>query len=250
MVVDGFAVGMSFGISARMFPGFLGIDPATAYPAAHSGYRRSATSDAGFWLSVAAWSSGVAATAAGYLLELGRLRGAGEWLFDAGCIGLALRYGLGRRSKHVAIDRSQDPLFPLGARAAYALLVSAVVIGGIAGGADLFGSTADPIWRDVRRHLIALGFLLTLITTMAGRLAPGYAGRPLAWPGLRMFALLGFPVSAILRAAEGFANLWGMPSLLWVSAASGLLAAAAFVALTGCVVATLLTSRRSPTPSN
>jgi len=62
--------------------------------------------------------------------------------------------------------------------------------------------------------------------------------------------LVRFPVSAILRAAESFANLWGMPSLLWVSAASGLLAAAAFVAPGGCVGATLLMSRRSLTPSN
>jgi len=240
LVIDGFAVGTAFGISARMFPGFLGIEPGTAYPAARSAYRRSILRNVTFWTCVLAWSAGVASSTAGYVADLGLVQDVGEWLFDAGCIGLALRYGLARTSKRIAIDRTQDRWFPWGARTAYVLLVAAAIVGALAAAVDVLHPPSDPVWRDVRRHLITLGFLMTLITTMAGRLAPGYAGRPLALPRLRVMALFGFPAAAVLRVAEGFANVWGIPSLLPVSAASGAIAAAAFVALATSLALTLL----------
>lgn len=244
LVIDGFAVGMAFGISARMFPGFLGIEPGTAYPTTRSAYRRTRVGDAFFWASVLAWSSGVLGSAVGYVADVDRVKDLGEWLFDAGSIALALRYGLAPASKRIAIDRTQDSWFPWGARSAYALLVMAAVVGAFAAAADLLHPPVDPIWRDVRRHLIALGFLMTLIAAMAGRLAPGYASRRLALPSLRAAALIAFPLSAVLRTAEGFAHLWGASWLLWISAASGPIAAAAFIAFAVAVGVTLV-GRRS-----
>jgi hypothetical protein len=158
-------------------------------------------------------------------------------------IPLSLQLGLARTAEGPAIDRTRDPLFPFGARAAYALLVVGAAVGAVSGTADLARLPVHSLWRDARRHLINIGFLLTLIATMAGRLAPGYARRPLAWPALRLFAIVGFALSAVLRALEGVAGQWGPSELLWASAISGPLAAVALVALAASLGATLVQAR-------
>lgn len=191
-----------------------------------------------------AWAASVALGGLADVSGSFRLQSAADVLFAAGIVPLSLQLGLARTAQGPAIDRTRDPFFPVGARAAYALLALAAIIGAAAGAADLSGATAHTLWLDARRHLLTIGFLLTLIATMAGRLAPGFAGRPLALPGLRTFAVLGFAGSALLRALEGVAGQWGPAALLWASALSGPLAAAALFALAASIAATLFGGRR------
>ncbi len=229
LAVEGFAVGMALAISARMFSGFLGIPQATRL-------NRAAT---------ATWAASVFTGAAGSIVGSAVAQSAGDVLFAAGIIPLSLQLGLARTSGGPAIDRTRDPLFPFGARSAYALLIAGSAVGAAAGVADVAGFPVHSLWIDARRHLINIGFLLTLIATMAGRLAPGYAGRPIAWPALRVFAMAAFAVAAVLRALEGVAAQWGPAALLWASAISGPLAALALAALAGSLGATLLARRDS-----
>lgn len=189
----------------------------------------------------AAWAWAASVVLGGFADASGsfRLQSVADVLFAAGIVPLSLQLGLARTAQGPAIDRTRDPFFPVGARAAYALLALAGLIGAAAGAADLSGAPAHTLWLDARRHLLTIGFLLTLVATMAGRLAPGFAGRPLALPGLRTFAVLGFATSALLRALEGVAGQWGPAALLWASALSGPLAAAALFALAASIAATL-----------
>ncbi|MGZ6142841.1 MAG: NnrS family protein, partial [Myxococcales bacterium] len=238
--IEGFAVGMAFAVSARMFSGFLGIEPALSYSPVG---RATRAREWAFAAGAAAWAVSVLLGAAGAAFGRPAQERAGDILFAAGAIPLALQLGLARTGTGPAIDRTRDPLFPFGARAAYALLAAGALVGAAASAADLAGWRVHSLWFDARRHLITIGFLLTLIATMAGRLAPGFAGRPLALPGLRTFAMLGFAASAVLRALEAVAGQWGPSWLLWLSALSGTLAAAALFALAASVGATILPVR-------
>jgi hypothetical protein len=241
--LEGFALGMAFAISARMFSGFLGVEPALGDPLG----RRPpgpAGRDRAFFLAGAAWAASVVLGGAGALLGMNGVERMGDVLFAAGAVPLSLRLGLASTAGGPAIDRTRDPLFPFGARTAFALLVGAALVGAGAGVADLLGLRVHSLWLDARRHLINIGFLLTLIATMAGRLAPGFAGRPLALPWLRAFAMGGFALSAALRALEGIAGQWGPEGLLWLSALSGPLGALAFFALAASLGTTLVLSRR------
>lgn len=245
LALEGFVVGMALGVAARMFTGFLGIAPDTAYPAPHSAYRRDTSAARNFWIWVACWAASVVLTSAGELLTTPVMTQAGELLFAVGTIPLALRLGLARVAGRLAIDRGQDPAFPFGARAAFALLVLAALLGGIAAICAGFGLRVSPAWMDVRRHLLALGFLMTLIATMAGRLASGFARRPFAGQWLRKLAMGAFPLAALLRLGEGVASQWGLPSWLKVSAASGPVALAAFMALFLGLAVTLVRARNA-----
>lgn len=229
--IQGFAVGTAIAVSARMFPGFLGVDPRRARPQA--------------WL-VTTWVLAEALGAAGAITASSRLTLVADSLFALAVIPMAFRLGLGRSRGGPAIDRSQDPFFPWGARPAYALLVLAAVVRPVVDLAEQLGFPVNGLWWDAARHVLVIGFLMTLIAAMAGRLAPGFAGRRLAFPPLRAFACLGFAGAALLRTAEAFAGQWGPPQLLWVSAMSGPLAAAAFLALAICLGITLLRGRTTP----
>lgn len=241
LTIEGFAVGMGLTISARMFSGFLGIPPALSYsPVGRAGIARERLFVAAAWV----WAGSVALGGAAAALGSFRLESVADVLFAAAILPLSLQLGLARTAQGPAIDRTRDPFFPVGARAAYALLALAAAIGAAAGAADLLGAAPHTLWLDARRHLLTIGFLLTLIATMAGRLAPGFAGRPLALPRLRRFAVLGFAASALLRALEGVAGQWGPAELLRVSALSGPLAAAALFALAASLAATLSGAKR------
>jgi len=242
LAVEGFAIGMALAVSARMFSGFLGVAPALADPPGgrrHApGLRDRIFSAAGF-----VWAASVVLGGAGGLAGAYPLERLADVLFALGVTPLALQLGLAPTSGGPAIDRTRDPLFPFGARAAYALLVAGALVGAGAGAADLLGVPVHSLWLDARRHLLTIGFLLTLIATMAGRLAPGFSGRPLALPWLRAFAMGAFASAAALRALEGVAGQWGPAGLLWFSALSGPLAAAGLLALALCLGATLLSAR-------
>lgn len=240
LALEGFAVGMALAISARMFSGFLGIPPAMSFSKV---IRARALRESAFRGAAAIWAVSILTGAAGSILGSAAAQDAGDILFAAGVVPLSLQLGLARTGKGPAIDRTRDPLFPFGARSAYALLVAGAAVGAAAGAADLAGWPVHSLWLDARRHLINIGFLLTLIATMAGRLAPGYARRPLAWPALRPFAMIGFALAAAMRALEGVAGQWGPAWLLRVSAISGPLAAAALVALAASLGATLIQAR-------
>jgi hypothetical protein len=242
---EGFAIGMAFAVSARMFSGFLGVEPALGDPLGRRppGPRGR---DRAFALATWAWIASVVLGGGAALWSFNALERTADVLFALGAVPLALRLGLASTAGGPAIDRTRDPLFSFGARAAYALLVAGALVGAVAGVADLVGLPVHSLWVDTRRHLLNIGFLLTLIATMAGRLAPGFAGRPLALPGLRAFAVGAFALSAALRALEGIAGQWGPFGLLWVSALSGPLAAAAFFALAASLGATLAGARREP----
>ncbi|HTO99690.1 MAG TPA: hypothetical protein VMK66_21720 [Myxococcales bacterium] len=240
--VEGFALGMAFAISARMFSGFLGVEPALGDPLGRAPAGPKGR-DRAFALAACAWGASVVLGSAGALSGLTGVERAADILFAAGVVPLSFQLGLASTRAGPAIDRTRDPLFPFGARAAYASLVAAALVGALAGIADLLGLRVHSLWLDARRHLINLGFLLTLIAAMAGRLAPGFAGRPLALPWLRAFAMGAFALSAVLRAVEGIAGQWGPEGLLWASALSGPLAAAAFFALATSLGVTLATRR-------
>jgi hypothetical protein len=240
---EGFAIGMAFAVSARMFSGFLGVEPAIGDPLG----RRPAGPRGGnraFAFAVWAWIASVALGSGGAIWGVPALERVADVLFAVGAVPLALRLGLASIAGGPGIDRTRDPLFPFGARTAYALLVAGALVGAVAGATDLLGLRVHSLWFDARRHLLNIGFLLTLIATMAGRLAPGFAGRPLALPSLRAFAMAAFAVSAALRALEGIAGQWGPFGLFWLSALSGPLAAAAFFALAASLGATLVFQKR------
>jgi hypothetical protein len=249
LALEGFAGSMALAISARMFPGFLGIDPRRAYPGAASVRPATAGAAHGFWLSVAAWGGSVALGSAGNLLGDVRVERAADILFAAGAIPFALRLGLAPTRGGPAIDTSQDPLFRYGARLAYGALLLAALVGAVAAIASLAGFEVHTLWLDARRHLFTLGFLLTLVATMAGRLSPGVFGRRIAFPWFRSFALFAFPAAALLRALEAFAGQWGPAELLWASALSGPLALSAVLALATSVATGALVPKKAATPS-
>ena len=239
--VEGFAIGMALAISARMFSGFLGIEPALSYSPVG---RATAARERVFTVAAWAWAASVAVAGGGALFGWPQIERIGDVLFAVGIVPISLQLGLARTAGGPAIDRTRDRLFPFGARAAYALLVTGALVGAAAAAADLAGLRVHSLWFDARRHLLTIGFLLTLIATMAGRLAPGFAGRPLALPWLRVFALVAFGASAALRALEGVAGQWGPDELLWLSALSGPLAAAGLFALAVSLGATLLGAKK------
>lgn len=240
LAVEGFAVGMAIAISARMFSGFLGIPPAMSYSRVN---RPSALREGIFRGAGVAWAASVVVGAAGSILGSGVAQDVADILFALGTVPLSFQLGLARTSSGPNIDRSRDRVFPFGARSSYALLATGALVGAAAALADLAGLPVHSFWVDARRHLITIGFLLTLIATMAGRMAPGFAKRPLAFPALRIFALGGFALSAVLRALEAVAGQWGPASLLWASALSGPLAALALLALAVSLGVTLATAR-------
>lgn len=233
--VEGFATGMALAVSARMFSGFLGI-PLEDH-VRRNGRR---TRDRMFSGAAIVWAASVALGSAGALAGADQIERLADVLFALGITPLAMQLGLAPTAGGPAIDRTRDPRFSFGARAAYALLVAGALIGAGAAAADLFGARVHSLWSDARRHLLTIGFLLTLIATMAGRLAPGFAGRQLALPSLRAFAIGAFASSAALRALEGVAGQWGPAELLWLSALSGPLAASGLFALAASLGATLL----------
>jgi len=241
LAVEGFAIGMALAISARMFSGFLGIAAPLSYSPVN---RTTAARERVFAVAAFTWAASVAIGGGGALFGQSQVERIGDVLFAAGIVPIALQLGLARTAGGPAIDRTRDRVFPFGARAAYALLVIGALVGAAAAAADLAGFRVHSLWFDARRHLLTIGFLLTLIATMAGRLAPGFAGRPLALPWLRVVALVAFVVSAGLRALEGVAGQWGPEELLWLSALSGPLAAAGLLALAVSLGATFLSVRR------
>lgn len=245
LALDGFAVGIALGVAARMFTGFLGISPGRAYPAPDSAYRRGPRHAGWFWVWVGCWMSGVALAAVGEALRIPACAQAGELSFAVGILPLSLRLGLARVDPTLSIDRSQDAVFPFGARASFALLVFAALVGAGAAVAAGSGLPASPAWVDVRRHLIALGFVMTLIATMAGRLAPGFARSPMALPQLRRLAMGTFVLAALLRVGEGVAWQWGYLGWLTVSAASGPVALLAFAALFTSLGVTVVRARKA-----
>jgi hypothetical protein len=237
LAIEGFATGMALAVASRMFPGFLGIDPRSVYPSAGSARVRSAGINLVFWLSAAAWALATGVGALGFIFGRVRVENVADIVFAAGVIPFCARLGFGR--SELLVDRTRDRWFPWGARMSFALLLLAALVGAMASGASLAGSAVHGWWWDARRHLITLGFLMTLIATMAGRLAPGYAGRDLALPALRVVSLFGFPLAALLRATEAVSGQWGPASLLNVSAASGPVALGAFLSLSISIGVTL-----------
>ncbi|MHB8416685.1 MAG: NnrS family protein [Myxococcales bacterium] len=223
--IEGFAVGTALGLSSRMFPGFLGVDPRRSRPPP--------------W-AILAWALAALLGAAGSAAAVPRLESMGDGLFAVPAVFLALELGFGNTRGGPAIDRTRDPIFPWGARLAYLFLITAALVRAAADLASEWGLPAHAFWWDAARHELVLGFLMTLIATMAGRLAPGFAGRRLRAPFLRTFACFAFPAAALLRAAEAVAGQWGPPGLLGASAASGPLAFLALLALAVSVTATLL----------
>ncbi len=224
LALGGGAAGIAFGVSTRMFPGFLGIDPGRARPPR--------------W-TVLLWATSVALGAAGSLAGIPRIESGADLLFALAALSFAARLGLATRRGGPAIDRSRDPLFPWGARVAYASLAASAMLGGLAALGSLAGLAVHAFWTDAARHLLVLGFLSTLVATMAGRLAPGWAGRPLALPWARGVAVFALPLAAALRATEGIAGQWGPAWVVDLAAASGPVGAIGFLGLVASVGTTL-----------
>ncbi len=241
--IEGFAVGMALAIAARMFTGFLGLAPGSTYPAERSAYRRAPGEVWAFWIATLGWAVSVIGAALALAFSWTVLGAGAELLFSLSVFHFAVRLGLGRSVGSLAIDRTVDPVFPWGARAAFALLTVSAVIGAASAVAELWGAPLHPLWNDARRHALTLGFLLTLIATMAGRLAPGFAGRKPWGPRLRVIAIACFSSGGLLRTLEGVAAQWDLPRLFLVSAASGGLALVGFCSLVAFLGVTLVTAR-------
>ncbi|MDP2272670.1 MAG: hypothetical protein Q8N23_01515 [Archangium sp.] len=100
---------------------------------------------------------------------------------------------------------------------------------------------APPLLRDAARHTFTLGGVTLLVLGFAGRMVPGFSGKPLAWRGAYDAGILAVIAAALLRMSELFSNRIGLA----LAGASGGLALAGM----SLVAAALIKSMPSPAPS-
>ena len=138
-----------------------------------------------------------------------------------------------------------DPhLRPLLTLAFAASLLFAVLAAGYAL-PDLAGHPSHRLVLDAARHAFALGFVTVTIFAMAGRILPRFAAVELRWPRLRWSGALLVAVGLVLREAQVLVALFATPTLLPVSAVSGVVAATGVVLAATSILGTLATARRA-----
>lgn len=107
-------------------------------------------------------------------------------------------------------------------------------------GLAALGAWAPPLLRDATRHTFTLGGLTLLVLGFAGRMVPGFSGKPLAWRGSYDAGIIAVIAAASLRLCELFSTRLGLA----LAGASGGLALAGM----SLVAAALLKSMPWPSP--
>jgi hypothetical protein len=117
---------------------------------------------------------------------------------------------LSRSGEETRIARIALVSFPLAALGA-----AATVVGALAG-ANVH------VVADAVRHLVAVGFVTSIVVAMTFRLIPALEAVSLRWPGLRRVALVALAAAVALRTAQVLVPL-GAASIAPAVALSGLL---------------------------
>lgn len=180
----GFGTLFAVGVALRLLPPMLGGDRP----------RSSALKAApwliagGLWLE---WSLGN--------WELHRAEQGARLLSAAGLALSAVGFRLWRRRFPAA---GIDPFFVWAVRFAFASLLASAAARAVRAG-YYFVDAAPPgaLLYDVERHLLGIGFLLTLIVAMASRLLPGLMNVKLRWAPLRWGVGLLLVAGVLLRAS-------------------------------------------------
>jgi hypothetical protein len=163
------------------------------------------------------------------LARLADLAGLGTVTLLAVSAG-ALR-GRGRALPMLSRSAAEARIFRLG-------VVSAVA--GTLGAAALALGAGAPLPHhalgDALRHLMAVGFLLSVVVAMTFRLIPVLEGVALPWPGLRAVAFAALLGAVILRTAQGL-TVYDWPGLGPAVALSGALGWIALAAVTANLAA-------------
>jgi hypothetical protein len=103
-----------------------------------------------------------------------------------------------------------------------------------------------PLVADALRHLVAVGFLTSLVVAMTFRLIPVLEGAPLPWPWLRAVAFWALLGAVLLRTAQVLVGAGGRVVAQAV-AVSGLLVWVAIACVTASLVSAMVRPLRLPT---
>ncbi|MEX2145794.1 MAG: hypothetical protein WED01_02130 [Candidatus Rokuibacteriota bacterium] len=183
------------------------------------------------------WLDTAPSTALARLGELLALGTVGVTLVAGGALRQARR-ALPMASRSAAETR----IFRLGLACAAAAMAGAAAATVLA----MLGQPA-PLVADALRHLVAVGFLTSLVVAMTFRLIPVLEGVPLPWPWLRAVAFWALLGAVLLRTSQVLVGLGGRPIAHGV-AASGLLVWVAIACVTASLVSAMVRPvRRGPT---
>lgn len=101
--------------------------------------------------------------------------------------------------------------------------------------AGALGVWAPALLRDAARHVWTLGVVTLMLFGFAGRMVPGFRGRPLRWPRIYDVGVLGLIVAVALRLVELLPTRAGLS----VAASSGGVALLAIAALSTALLGSL-----------
>jgi hypothetical protein len=236
LAVYGVGVPYALGIALRTLPAFTGSGPVRPRPAR---------------LALALLAAGVPVQALAY----GLLGGDAPWRAPLDAVARAVE-GAGLLTACAAFrwNRSRLPLgaaagraFARAARLAFAWLALAGTLRLGTAAAQALGASPSALVFDAERHLVTIGFLITLILAMAQKLLPVLEGVPLRHARLGPAALALVTVGVIARTVQALAAA-GFPGLLAVSAFSGVAVWLGLALLAAMVVPTLRSARAAALP--
>lgn len=143
------------------------------------------------------------------------------------------------------------PHFARVVRMAFAFLLLFALLATTYGALDLTGRVAEKLLHDGARHAFALGFVTLMIFAMAGRLVPVFTGLELLHPRRHALGTSLIAIGVLLREVQVIVVMTGRVELLYVSGASGLVAATGVVLAASSILATLRAARRgAPTEAS
>jgi len=214
----GFAASWIFGMSLRIVPAHLGLQPMRARDADRLflAYQTAAI----LWVLAAVGEAWTALPGSRFL--------AGAALAAAG-LAFALRFGMLPRRPGGPPAEAAFQAFVV---SAYGWLVAALCLGpGAASAALLLGQPYDSLLGDFARHAFALGFLTQMIMAVALRVVPLFAGARLWSERLRAALVLLLNGAVALRGLQVLVALGADAAWPWI-ALSGVVGLAAFLAFT------------------
>jgi len=232
MAIFGGVLGWVLGVLLRAGPMFVpgwSVPPRTARAipwALALGVLVTLAGEAGAWRG----ATGTALARLGELLALGTV------------VVIAVSGGVFRRARGVlpVVSRSAEEsrIFRLAAVSA----VGAPAAVAVTAAAAALGAQVH-LLTDAARHLVAVGFLTSVVVAMAFRLIPVLEGVALPWPGLRRVAFWALLGGVALRTAE-LGAAYGAPAIAPLVPLSGVLV---WVAV-ACVAANLARAITAPRP--
>jgi len=174
-------------------------------------------------------------------------------LFDCGLVLTALAltvFLVGARVFERSAPRPlSSHLAPLAVRRAVRMaFASAALFAALAlayGLSDLAGDVLPTMLWDGARHALALGCITTLILSLGSHLVPRFSGAPLRRAGARDAGLVLIGLGLAGREMEVLAPLFSAPRLLWVSGASGIVAATGVALAASAILGTMRPRRPS-----